>query len=56
MKTILFAAAAAAVTFAALPAAAQELYAQGNLGFSAAGTADVDASLDGFSASGDVDL
>ena len=56
MKTLLFAAAAAAVTFAALPAAAQELYAQGNLGFSAAGTADVDASLDGFSASGDVDL
>ena len=56
MKTILFAAAAAAVTFAALPAAAQELYAQGNIGFSAAGTADVDASFDDFSASGDVDL
>lgn len=55
MKTLLFAA-AAAVTFAALPAAAQELYAQGNLGFSAAGTADVDASLDGLSGSGDVDL
>lgn len=56
MKTLLFAASAAAVTFAALPAAAQELYLQGNLGFSAAGSADVDASIDDLAASGDVDL
>lgn len=56
MKTLLFAAAASAVTFAALPAAAQELYAQGNLGFSAAGEADVDADIGGLTGSGEVDL
>ena len=56
MKTALFAAAAAMMTFAALPAAAQELYAQGNLGFSAAGQADVEGSLGDLSGSGEVDL
>lgn len=56
MKTALFAAAAAMMTFAALPAAAQELYAQGNLGFSAAGQADVEGSFGDLSGSGEVDL
>lgn len=56
MKTVLFAAAAAVMTLAALPAAAQDLYAQGNLGVSLAGDADVDANLDGMTGSGEVDL
>ena len=56
MKTLLFAAATAVAAFAAMPAAAQELYAQGNLGVSLAGTADVEADLDGLTGSGDIDL
>ena len=60
MKTILLAAAATVAAFAALPATAQELYAQANVGVSLAGTADVEASIDDGSdtlaASGDVDL
>ncbi len=56
MKTVLFAAAAAVMTFAALPAAAQELYAQGNLGFTAAGQADVEADLGDLSGSGEIDF
>lgn len=60
MKRLLFAAAATVATFAALPAAAQELYAQANVGFSLAGTADIDAAFDDgseeISGSGEVDL
>jgi opacity protein-like surface antigen len=56
MKTLLFAAAAAMAAFAALPAAAQELYAQGNLGVSLAGTADVESDFEGLTGSGDIDL